>query len=70
MRSSTVNFYLYDTDNTGFDGILLEDDLVEVDGSGNAYLEPVPEPFTVLGSMTALALGVGMRRRAKKKTLA
>jgi hypothetical protein len=33
----------------------------------DANLEPVPEPFTILGSLTAFGFGVGLRRRYRKK---
>ncbi|MEA5502280.1 PEP-CTERM sorting domain-containing protein [Halotia wernerae UHCC 0503] len=33
----------------------------------NANLKPVPEPLTILGSLTALSFGVAMRRRFGKK---
>jgi hypothetical protein len=34
----------------------------------NANLQPVPEPTTILGSLTALGFGTGMLRRSRKKT--
>jgi hypothetical protein len=33
----------------------------------NANYEPVPEPLTVLGSLTALGFGAGLRQRFRKK---
>lgn len=33
----------------------------------NGNFQPVPEPLTILGSMTALSLGVTMRQRFRKK---
>ncbi|ARV58146.1 hypothetical protein BZZ01_05405 [Nostocales cyanobacterium HT-58-2] len=33
----------------------------------NANLQPVPEPLTILGSLTALGFGVGMRQRFRKQ---
>jgi len=33
----------------------------------DANLEPVPEPITIVGSLTALGFGVGLRRRFRKQ---
>jgi hypothetical protein len=33
----------------------------------DANLEPVPEPLTIVGSLTALGFGVGLRRRFRKQ---
>lgn len=33
----------------------------------NANVEPVPEPLTILGSLSALGFGLGMRRRFRKQ---
>lgn len=33
----------------------------------NANLEPVPEPLTILGSLSALGFGAGLRRRFRKQ---
>jgi hypothetical protein len=33
----------------------------------NANLEPVPEPLTILGSLTALGFGAGLRQRFRKQ---
>lgn len=70
LGNSTFN-YTFPTANNYTIGIGVVDGQSDVTGSSrltvsNANVAPVPEPLTILGSITALGLGANMRRRFGK----
>ena len=71
LGNSTFN-YTFPNSNNYTVGIGVVDGHNDVIGSSiltvsNANVAPVPEPLTILGSVTALGLGANMRRRFGKR---